>query len=379
MDRLDQAGAGIAAAEEQRRQIAARLAGRADVVVADTVATFPLTAGARRLDADYCVRLGSHTVKLLTEAVLDGRAEPRAQGIADLAAIVEERELTPDQLFTFVYLAMSTAIDELAHEGQTGSGAESWPQVSQIVRRAAFDLLAAWTTKRLDQPQRHAIEDALTTLHTRPVLDAVLAKECHRVERFEHWLSLLLIDLDNLGELNRRHGFGVGDRVLERLGILLRTWFREHDWVVRYREDTVAVLLPETAPDDAIGLAERTRSMVEDRLGFRDHRTDQRAVVTVSIGVVSARALQGEPIDEARLKGEAESVLQRAKDKGRNRVERVEMLPRLMSLEEAAVVLDTTLEGLERLVAEGRMEPITAGRHVRLERAAVERLAAGGR
>ena len=85
------------------------------------------------------------------------------------------------------------------------------------------------------------------------------------------------------------------------MGILLRTYFREHDWVVRYADDTIAVLLPETTPDDVLTLAERTRAMVEDRLTFRDYRTDQRAVVTVSVAATSARALEGEPIDHQRF------------------------------------------------------------------------------
>ena len=124
-----------------------------------------------------------------------------------------------------------------------------------------FDVLAAWTAEVIDSPRR-AITDALTTLHTRPVLEACCFKECHRVERFEHWLSMILMDVDNLSEINRVHGYGVGDRILERMGILIRSYFRQHDWVARYNEDTIAVLLPETTPEDAVSLAERTRAMI---------------------------------------------------------------------------------------------------------------------
>ncbi len=358
-----------------RRHVADHLADRRDVIVADTVATFPLSSGSRRLDADYCVRLGNQAVRLIADAVVEGRLDSRVSGISDLTSIMAERDLAPDQLFTFVQIAMSTSIDELSHDPRVGADTEPWPQASQVVRRAAFDLLAAWTTRSVEMPQRSAIEDALTTLHTRPVLDAVLAKECHRAERFEHWLSMMLIDVDNLSAINKTHGYGVGDRILERMGILLRTYFREHDWVVRYAEDEIAVLLPETNPADALMLADRTRLMVEDRLTFRDYRTDQRAAVTVSVAVTSARALEGEPIDQARFQAAAEAALDQAKVGGRNRVEQVELLPRLMSVEEASVLLGTDLDGIEILVGEGRLEPIKAGRHVRLERAAVEALA----
>jgi diguanylate cyclase (GGDEF)-like protein/excisionase family DNA binding protein len=358
-----------------RRHVAHLLADRRDVIVADTVATFPLSSGSRRLDADYCVRLGSLVTRLLGDAVIEGRLDARGGGISELATVVAEREVSPEQLFTFVQIAMGTGIDELSLDTRVGVNTEPWPQAAQIVRRATFDLLAAWTTRSVHMPLRSSVEDSLTTLHTRPVLDAVLPKECGRAERYEHWLSMMLIDVDDLSGINRTHGYGVGDRILERMGILLRTYFRQHDWVVRYAEDTIAVLLPETTPADAMTLADRTRVMVEDRLTFRDYRTDQRAAVTVSVAVTSARALKGEPIDHERFVFEAEAALDRAKGNGRNRVEQVELLPRLISIEEATERLGTTIEGIERLVAEGSLDPIKSGRHVRLERAAVEALA----
>jgi diguanylate cyclase (GGDEF)-like protein len=361
---------------ELRRHVAYQLEDRRDVIVADTVATFPLSSGSRRLDANYCVRLGNLATRLLGTAILEGRLDSRGPEISELTGLVADREVTPDQLFSFVHIAMSTAIDELSLDPRVGANTEPWPQACQIIRRASFDVLGAWTTRMVSTPQDSAIEDPLTTLHTRPVLDAVLPKECCRAERFEHWLSMMLIDIDNLSAINKAHGYGVGDRILERMGILLRTYFRQHDWVARYDEDTIAVLLPETTPEDAMTLAERTRTMVEDRLTFRDYRTEQRAVVTVSVAVTSARALEGEPIDHEKFSAEAVAALERAKVGGRNRVEHVELLPRLISLEEATRVLKTNIEGIEKLVAAGDLDPVNAGRHVRLERQAVETLAA---
>lgn len=360
---------------ELRRLVTDHITARRDVIVADTVATFPFTPESRRLDANYCVRLGNVVARLIVDAILDGRLDSRGPGISELTALADDREVSPTMLFAFVHIEMNTAIDELSLDAEVGVSTEPWPQVAQLVRRAAFDVLGAFTTRLMYAPQRSSIEDSLTTLHTRPVLDAVLPKECCRVERFEHWLSMMLIDIDNLTAINKTHGYGVGDRILERAGILLRTYFRQHDWVARYDEDTIAVLLPETTPDDAMSLAERTRTMIEDRLTFRDYRTDQRTVVTVSVAVTSARALEGEPIDHERFTREAEAALDRAKVSG-NRVEHIQLLPRLISIDEASLVLKTDLEGIEKLVGEGKLDPVRAGRHVRLERAAVDALAA---
>ena len=126
-----------------------------------------------------------------------------------------------------------------------------------------------------------------------------------------------------------------------------------------------------STPADALSLAERARAIVEERLTFRDYRTDQRGVVTVSVGLASARSLEGEPIDHEKFSAAAEAALEQAKVLGRNRVERIELQPRLISLDEAAVLLRTDLQGIEKLVAEGRLNPVTAGRHERLERNAV--------
>ena len=369
---------GSTATNELRRLVASHLMERQDVIVADAVATFPLSTDSRRLDADYCVRLGSQVVKLLSEAVLDGHLDSRGAGISDLTALLTARDVSPDQLFTFVHIAMATALDELSQDERVGVNTEPWPLAAQAVRRAAFDVLGAWATRLTFTPQRATIEDPLTTLLTRPVIDAVLPKECCRAERFEHYLSMMLVDIDNLSAINKAHGYGVGDRILERMGILMRTYFREHDWVGRYAEDTLAVLLPETNPADALSLAERTRSMIEERLTFRDYRTEQRIIVTVSLGVASARALEGEPIDHVKFSAAAEAALERAKTGGRNRVEHIEIRPRLISVEEATALLQTTVEGIEKLVSEGTLNPVNAGRYVRLEREAVEALTRRG-
>lgn len=365
----------MSAGNELRRLVATHLSDRQDVIVADAVATFPLSTDSRRLDTDYCVRLGTLIVKLLSEAVLDGQIDFRASGISDLTALLSAREVSPDQLFTLVHITMSTAIDELSFDERVGGGTEPWPQAAQTVRRAAFDLLGAWTTRLTHAPLRSSIEDSLTTLVTRPVIDAVLPKECCRAERFEHWVSMILVDIDHLSAINKSHGYGVGDRILERIGILMRTYFREHDWVGRYAEDTIVVLLPETTPADARTLAERTQTMVEERLTFRDYRSEQRIAVTVSMGVASARAQEGDPIDHVAFAAAADAALERAQAGGRNRIEMVEILPRLISLDEAAERLNTSIEGIERLVTSGTLDPVTTGRHVRLDRAAVEALA----
>ena len=151
----------------------------------------------------------------------EGRLDPRGGFVADLHRIVLERRLSMERLFTFAYLIERTALDELALDEGIGATTEPWPLVAQLVRRASFDLLAAYTERALLEPGESGLIDPLTTLYTRPMLDAVLAKEVERAGRFGYPLSLILFDVDRLSAINEEHGYGVGDKILERLGILI--------------------------------------------------------------------------------------------------------------------------------------------------------------
>jgi diguanylate cyclase (GGDEF)-like protein len=309
--------------DDLRQQTSSVLLDRVDVVTADTVAIFPYS-GADTLDADYCRRVGLLLTNLLATAVRDGRLDARGGFVADLHRVVLERALSVERLFTFAYLTERTALDELALNDTFGATSEPWPLVAQLVRRASFDLLAAYTEREQLEPSEAAIIDKLTTLHTRPLFDAVLAKELERAGRFGYSISLILFDVDRLSAINQQHGYGVGDKVLERLGILIRQYFRQHDWVARHSEDSIAVLLSRTDADASSSLAERVRATVADRLGFTDHRSDQPVPVTLSAAVINVQVAVGDVIDPERLLADAEAAVERAKQQGRNRVERVD-------------------------------------------------------
>jgi diguanylate cyclase (GGDEF)-like protein len=161
-------------------------------------------------------------------------------------------------------------------------------------------------------------------VHTRLVLDVALEKEIRRAERFRHAFALVLLDVDRLSAVNIAHGYGFGDRVLERIGIVMRSFFREHDWVARHGEDTFAVVLPETSPAAVEHLAEQVRAMVEERLALQDHRTDEVVPVTVSVAALIAESVDAS-VNARQMLLQAEEAVRRAKAAGRNRVERIQL------------------------------------------------------
>jgi diguanylate cyclase (GGDEF)-like protein len=278
--------------------------------------------------------LGAALARLLSDAVRAGRCDARSGDVIGLAAFVDRLGLEPADLFSAAHRLTTAAVDHLEHDPALGARSGAWPMVADWVRGAALDVLAAWTTRALELPSAPSITDGLTSLHTRTMFDTVLFKECQRAERFEHWLSILLIEVNDLADINRTRGYGVGDQVLERMGILIRRYFRQHDWVARYRDEAVAVLLPETGPEDALTLAGLMRTMIQERLAVDD---EHQRPVTASVAIASARPLNGHPVDPDRILDELDAALERAAEGDGSQIVSVEIHPVVEPVEEPSV------------------------------------------
>jgi len=358
------------AVADVRTQIARVLIERADAIVSDSVAIFPYS-GPQPLETDYCERLGRKLLELMS-ASLEGRLAAESESLAELQRLVADRSLPMQRLFDFVYLMERTVLDEIAIDGAIGATSEPWPIVAQAVRKASFDLMAAYFERAQQDNTAPTITDKLTTLYSRAMMDVVLSTEVQRAERFSFPMALMVFDVDKLSDINRRHGYGVGDRVLERLGILIRKFFRQDDWVFRHGEDSIAVLLCQIGADDAFFLASRAVAMVEQRLGFKDHNTDDRVRVTVSAATVSGQGSLGEPFDAERLLLEADASLKRAKSMGRNRVERSAIAPTSLSVQSAAHYLQCSPAVVQKLIAEGKLKTTGAGQALRIQKLGIE-------
>jgi diguanylate cyclase (GGDEF)-like protein len=308
--------------QELRQHIAHVLEVRASTITNDAIALIP-HAGFDRND-DLSLRLSELIVQILIVSIREGDVDPRSAFITDLRGLAREKGLKVPQLFGLVYLFERAALDELALDDSFGATSEPWPTVAQIARRASIGLLAAFADRLALEAGDEALIDPTTTLHTRAVLLAALEKEIQRSERFGHPFALIVFDVDRLSEINARHGYGIGDRVLERIGIVIRNYFREQDWVSRCAGDRFGVLLPETHREHAEQLAEHLRETIHERLSLRDYRTDTQVLVTVSAAVVFAEAVDSTMRAEQILK-EAEQAVHRAKHAGRNRVEHVDI------------------------------------------------------
>ncbi len=163
---------------------------------------------------------------------------------------------------------------------------------------------------------RLAHVDALTGLGNRRSFEAELAREVERARRFEHDLSIVMIDLDHFKLINDRHGHAVGDQVLASFGEMVRDLLRTSDCAFRYGGEEFVIIAPETSATKAVTLAERIR------LTFTE-RTRTASVCgpcTLSAGIGSLHPIEdSEPATTLLLR--ADQAVYRAKRDGRDRVE----------------------------------------------------------
>ncbi|HEY6897056.1 MAG TPA: diguanylate cyclase [Rhodocyclaceae bacterium] len=157
-----------------------------------------------------------------------------------------------------------------------------------------------------------SLTDGLTQLGNSRSCYADLERELARSQRYSIPLTLLLLDADHFKHYNDTWGHLEGDHALIALADTIRHNLRKTDSAYRYGGEEFVVLLPQTALDQALILAERIRSDYA-ATGLRPAE-GQTTHLTVSIGAAELR-----PGDTARsLLARADGGTYRAKAQGRN-------------------------------------------------------------
>lgn len=160
-----------------------------------------------------------------------------------------------------------------------------------------------------------ARRDELTGLNNRRAFFHDGELVLNQAKRYDHPLSLIMLDVDYFKQVNDTHGHAAGDDVLEALADVLRKHAREVDIQGRLGGEEFALILPETTLPDAVAMAERLRTEIENTT-VSSAKSDIR--FTASFGISALRSPQA---SLENLINEADDALYLAKRKGRNRVE----------------------------------------------------------
>jgi diguanylate cyclase (GGDEF)-like protein len=166
--------------------------------------------------------------------------------------------------------------------------------------------------------------DGLTGLLNRRAFEQRARGEIAAAARHGRPLSLLLIDVDRLKDVNGTSGRAAGDAVLVRVAMRGRGYLRVNDAFARIGDDVFAVLLADTDLAAALPIAERIRTAVA---AVPASPGDATTAATVSIGIAQ---LLSNAQDLDTLMRAADAALYAAKAAGRNRVASAEDPPRLV-------------------------------------------------
>ena len=182
---------------------------------------------------------------------------------------------------------------------------------SQLKHKKYYEILRSG----VEQHIMFSFVDPLTSAFNRRYLEAHLPRILKMAMVQNKPLSMLMLDIDFFKKVNDTYGHGTGDTVLRSVSGYIANSTRPSDFLVRMGGEEFAVVMPETRLNDAFKVADRIRKKIEKGEVAYDENTVK---VTVSIGV--AEAAENSSADD--LLEAADKALYRAKEAGRNRVEK---------------------------------------------------------
>ena len=194
---------------------------------------------------------------------------------------------------------------------QTGRLIESCHTVRESIDDSLLQLARQQQVKEEDQNTAWKVTEEME-LTGRAGLEAVLEDWWQGDPERSRQLSVGMIDVDQLGEINEKHGPAVGDRILQGISMIVSTAEQDGAKVNRFAGQQFLLMFPDTSPQETTGAVERIRQSVQ-KTTF-DH-VGEEILMTVSCAVLEAKA------DDTvtQMLERIDSTIQEAKRYGRNR------------------------------------------------------------
>lgn len=223
---------------------------------------------------------------------------------------------TPDSLYTKMWAQLvkgETWEGEIRDQHKDGS--DLWvemiitPKYDEKHRHIGYISIRRDITNQKNIEEL-SITDYLTQVYNRKYFNENLKKAISLYQRYHTPFTLLMFDVDNFKKINDSYGHLVGDECLIQLCALIKTHLRDNDLLARWGGEEFMVLLPHINKDEAINIAQKLRSLVDE------HTFEDVSKMTVSFGVASF--LENDSFDT--ILERTDRALYQAKDKGRNKV-----------------------------------------------------------
>ena len=227
----------------------------------------------------------------------------------------------------------------LAALGVAFAGLWEWNPL--LLPTAVAPLLLIHRSLSVPALQQEARVDPKTGLFNARYFAGALREELGRAERSDAPLTVIMADLDLLRDINNAYGHLAGDAVLQGVAAIFQTHLRHSDIPARFGGEEFAILLPDTAPNQAVEIAERIRRAVADER-FEVETSSEPIRATISMGVAGYPKDGSDPNE---LIHQADLAVYRAKLQGRNRVLGASSEPLLVPAERKARLAAVPDEG----------------------------------
>lgn len=159
--------------------------------------------------------------------------------------------------------------------------------------------------------QRQATTDGLTNLVNYRTFYRTLEKEMWRSRRYNERISIIMIDIDNLKNINDKYGHRTGDEVIRQVSRQIQGCVRHMDTAARYGGDEFAIILPNTSVSEAKLVAKR---MVENVSKTKLKLNSGKISLSISVGL-GEYGPESSPMDMTHYSDQA---LYSAKKAGKN-------------------------------------------------------------
>jgi diguanylate cyclase (GGDEF)-like protein len=206
------------------------------------------------------------------------------------------------------------AVDLPAAKGEVGDLTAVFNHMVGRLRqgRQELDAMNERLRRQNEELERLSTSDALTGLHNRRFLTQRLSEELSRAYRQKTSFTVLMADVDEFKKYNDAFGHPAGDEVLKKVANILLGSTRAVDCTARYGGEEFAVLLNGTTGQEALDVAERIRTHVEEQ-------EFPGRTITISIGMAE---FPDHGYTAEAVISSADEALYEAKRGGRNKVVR---------------------------------------------------------
>lgn len=163
-----------------------------------------------------------------------------------------------------------------------------------------------------------SVTDELTTLYNRRYFNTILPKLINGAKRDDATVCFAIMDIDFFKLYNDTYGHIKGDEALKEVSLCIKhSLSRADDYCFRLGGEEFGLLFKGLDRDHSINFMQKVKDNIENLKIKHEHNRASK-YVTASFGLVIRQAKSIQDYEE--LYKEADDLLYRAKDRGRNRI-----------------------------------------------------------